>query len=63
MEKTCIEFIATYRSSRITCFSCKNWNHDDFVCMDKEEIAKRDKENVFDAMNQMMRRNKAVFIE
>jgi len=60
VSKSCLEFVAAYRSSRVNCMTCAHWNSDDFVCMDKDELAKREKENIFDEMSQMMRRNRAV---
>ena len=60
MSKSCSKFTAAYRSSRVNCMSCIHWNPDDFVCMDKEEMAKREKENVFNDMAKMMCRNKSV---
>ena len=59
-NKNCADFIASYKSDIITCFSCKYWHHEDFVCLNPEEMRKRRKENEFDDLSKMMRKNKPI---
>lgn len=51
---TCRDFIALYKTKGITCFSCKHWNYDDFVCMDKEELEARRNAMAFDETERLM---------
>ena len=60
MEKSCKDFIAAYQSKIITCFSCKYWEHDDFICLNPDEVKKRNKENEFDELERQMKSNRPV---
>ena len=54
--KTCKDFILDYGSKGVTCFSCKHWNKDDFVCMEKGEVANRE----FDRLEKEMMSNRPI---
>lgn len=62
-NKSCRDFIAAYQSKIVTCFSCKFWNMEDFICLNPDELKKRNKANEFDEMDKLMRQSKSVFIQ
>ena len=56
----CVDYRPSYKTSYRNCLTCRRWDHDDLICLNKEEVTRRGKERYFDEMEKMMRSNKSV---
>ena len=57
----CAEFMAAWDStSWINCTTCKYWDWDELTCLNKDELAKREKARALDDLEKLMRQNKSV---
>ena len=56
----CLSYIAVYYSAKKTCMSCIRWCSDDFVCLDKEENARRRRDNELDGLDKLMRSSRTI---
>ena len=54
MDKTCLEFVKAWDSEYINCHTCRYWDREELTCIDKEEIAARNKVRAFDAIEKLM---------
>ncbi len=60
--ESCAQFMAAWESDYENCHTCRYWDRDELTCLNKEELARREKAKKLNEMDKLMRRSKAVYI-
>jgi hypothetical protein len=60
VAKSCLEFVAAWKSKNVSCMTCLHWNSDDFVCMESDDYKKLDKDMKTEEIAKFMQSNKPI---